>query len=200
VAIDDGSTDESLQLLLRLQSSLGDRFVVRTQSNIGHGQTCLRGYREACDRKIPYVFQVDSDGQCDPQYFFRLWRLRNSADVVYGYRKRRHDGLRRVVASYVLRMTLLATAGVYCVDANVPYRFMRTCNLASHLNRIPASFALANVALAVLLRKDPTWKHAYVPITFRERYGGEPSVPMGKFGQKAIELSRQLRELSHRTA
>jgi dolichol-phosphate mannosyltransferase len=200
LAIDDGSTDRSLEILLNLRTALGDRFIVRSQPNSGHGQTCLRGYREACEQAIPYVFQIDSDGQCDPQYFFRLWRLKDKADVVYGHRKTRQDGFKRVAASYLLRFTLLATAGVFCVDANVPYRFMRTEKLRPVLDRIPISFGLANIALAVLLRKDPAWRHAYVPIVFRERYGGEPSVPLGRFGEKATELNKQLRALLRASA
>jgi dolichol-phosphate mannosyltransferase len=195
LAIDDGSTDNTAAILSRLREQLGPRFEILAQANQGHGQSCLVGYREACRRGIPYVFQLDSDGQCDPQYFFRFWRDREKADVIYGRRARRDDGWRRVVASWVLRGTLLATARANCVDANVPYRLMRTAQLDEKLDRIPAEFHLANVALAVLLRRDPHWRHAAVPIHFRQRYGGEPSVALGQFGEKAGELVRQLREL-----
>lgn len=194
-AINDGSTDDSQKVLNRLRQQLGERFEVLEQKNMGHGQSCLNGYRVACEREIPYVFQIDSDGQCDPQYFFRFWRLRDSHDVVYGARKRRDDGWRRTIASQVLRLTLLALTGENCVDANVPYRLMRTKRLREVVDRIPPNFFLSNVALAVLLKKDPAWRHAAVPIHFRERYGGEPSVRLGKFGEKAKELADQLREL-----
>jgi len=63
------------------------------------------------------------------------------------------------------------------------------------IDRIPADFFLANVGLAVLLRKDSSWRHGSVPIRFRERYGGEPSVALGKFGEKARQLARQIRSL-----
>jgi glycosyltransferase involved in cell wall biosynthesis len=195
-AINDGSTDGTLELLKRLQSQLGPKLEVRTHANIGHGQSCLAGYREACKRSIPFVFQIDSDGQCDPQYFFRFWRDRHKFDVIYGRRKIREDGWRRVVASHVLRATLLVTARVNCLDANVPYRLMRTQRLIPVLDLVPTSFFLANVALAVLLRRERACRHGYVPIRFRERYGGEPSVALGHFGHRALELRRQLQSLS----
>jgi dolichol-phosphate mannosyltransferase len=195
LAINDGSTDGTAQILLRLRDQLGPRFEILDQTNKGHGQSCLVGYREACRRDVPFVFQIDSDGQCDPQYFFRFWRERKKFDVIYGHRKKREDGWRRVVASQVLRAALLLGARVNCVDANVPYRLMRTTNLEKILDRIPQDFFLANVALAVLLRRDSAWHHASIPIRFRERYGGEPSVKLAKFGEKARELTNQLQRL-----
>jgi len=196
LAINDGSNDGTAQILARLRDQLGPRFEILEQKNMGHGQSCLTGYREAGRRGIPFVFQIDSDGQCDPQYFFRFWREREKFDVIYGQRVRRADGWRRIVASQILRATLLLGAGVNCIDANVPYRLMRTTHLEALLDRIPADFFLANVALAVLLRREHSWRHGSIPISFRERYGGEPSVGLNKFSKKAHELIAQLRRIA----
>lgn len=195
LALDDGSTDATPQILTRLREQLGPRLEIRRHTNRGHGQTCLEGYRAAIERGIPFVLQIDSDGQCDPQYFFRFWRLREKADVIYGLRKVRDDGWRRKCASVVLKLMLLFVRGTWCEDANVPYRLMHTAVLGSHLAAIPADFSLANIALATLLKRDPDVRHGCVPIRFRERYGGEPHVPLARFGGKAFELVSQLRAL-----
>lgn len=195
LAINDGSTDETQTTLQRLRDQLGSRMEIVSRENRGHGQSCLQGYQMVLERNIPWILQIDSDGQCDPQYFFRFWRLREKYDVIYGYRARRDDGWRRVLASWVLRFTLLGVVGCWCVDPNVPYRMMKTTCMKNHLDRIPSEFFLANVALAVLLRKDSSVRHGQLPIRFRERYGGEPSVKLGKFGGKAFELVKQLRGL-----
>lgn len=195
LAINDGSQDGTGEILKRLREQLGPRLEIYDRANRGHGQSCLEGYRIACDRGIPFVFQIDSDGQCDPQYFFRFWRNRDKFDVIYGFRRNRDDGWRRKLASIVLKMVLLIFGGVRCVDSNVPYRLMRTSILPGKLEKIPADFFLANVGLAVVLRRDKTIRHGKVRIGFRERYGGEPSVRMGKFGEKAIELIKQVRRL-----
>jgi dolichol-phosphate mannosyltransferase len=195
LAIDDGSKDRTPQILARLRDQLGSRLEIHTHTNRGHGQSCVAGYRLALQRRTTFVLQIDSDGQCDPQYFFRFWRMREQSDVIYGKRGRREDGWRRVVASFILKWTLFIFAHVLCVDANVPYRLMRTEKLASVLAKIPEDFFLANVALAVLLRRQPGIRHHAIPIRFRERYGGEPSVALGKFGEKARELIAQVRRL-----
>jgi dolichol-phosphate mannosyltransferase len=194
LAIDDGSTDETPKILKQLRRSLGVRLDVISRPNKGHGQSCLQGYRVACSRKIPYVLQIDSDGQCDPSYFCGFWDKRTEFDVIYG-RRTREDGLRRIIASRFLRSMLYQLFDANCVDPNVPYRLMSTAKCAKTFERIPPDFALANVALALLLRKDAHVRHGDVPIRFLERYGGEPSVPFYKFAVKALELFRQLRRL-----
>lgn len=195
LAINDGSTDNTGEILGQLRTKFGDRLEILDRENRGHGQSCLQGYRMAIERGIPYVFQLDSDGQCDPQYFFRFWRDRERYDVIYGVRKRRDDGWRRVVASVVLRLTLLVFCRANCADANVPYRLMRVSACENAIQKIPPVFFLANVGLAVLLRHTPGIRQGQVSIRFRERYGGEPSVPLSKFASRAEEMIRQLKKL-----
>ena len=195
LAIDDGSSDGTLALLEQLRAQFGERFEIHSRPNRGHGQSCVEGYAIAAGRGIPWVLQIDSDGQCDPQYFFRFWRLREGSDVIYGLRTRRDDGWRRIVASMVLRAYILVLFQTVCLDANVPYRLMRTAAIAPFLPKIPASFSLANIGLAILLKNDPALRHAYVPFHFRERYGGEPSVKFSLFGRKAVDLYRDIRRM-----
>ena len=194
LAIDDGSTDETLENLKALQGELGARLEWISRENRGHGQTCIQGYRIALERKIPYIFQIDSDGQSDPQYFHYFWERREQFDVIYGKRTRQ-DGFRRVVASLILRYALRVLAKVDCVDANVPYRLMDTVACGEAIRRIPSEINLANIALAVCLKRDPKIRHGYIPIGFPPRHGGEASVPFSKFAVKASELFRQLKEM-----
>jgi hypothetical protein len=100
------------------------------------------------------------------------------------------------MASWILRIVLFAVSGQWCVDANVPYRLIKTSVLTEIVNRIPSKFHLANVALSVLLKKNKKVTHSVIPIRFRERYGGEPSVKLKNFGSKALELIKQLKEIT----
>ena len=195
LAIDDGSKDGSLVALRRLQEQWGPRFQVITRPNRGHGQTCLEGYRSAAAIGAPYVFQIDSDGQCDPRYFSSLWRLREQFSVAYGVRVKRDDGLARVFVSRVVRLMLLVAFQVNCRDANTPYRLMKTNQVMEAVNRIPPDFGLANIALAVLLAGDKTCSHGFVPIRFRQRSGGQSSVKSSMLGRKAFELYRDIRKM-----
>lgn len=190
--LDDGSTDHSPAILEEWQrKSSAGRVETMRHANKGHGQTCLEGYRIACQRGVPWVFQIDSDGQCDPAYFSALWGQRVTHDVVYGHRTKRRDGWRRVMASSLVRLVVRAASGADCIDANVPYRLMRTANLSTLVDSIPPDFDLANIALAVQIKRAG-WRECAVPIIFRSRAGGEPSVPLTRFAVKARELFGQL--------
>src|SRR5271170_5756740 len=63
LVVDDGSTDATPARLAALD---WPELRVHRHSNRGHGQSCLVGYIEAEKMGAPYVFQIDSDGQCDP--------------------------------------------------------------------------------------------------------------------------------------
>ena len=190
--LDDGSTDRTPDVIAQfVQAESGGRIRVRRHENMGHGQTCLAGYREACWSGSPWVFQIDSDGQCDPAYFSAVWAARHDHEVVYGRRTVRHDGWTRVLASVLVRGLVRIAAGVRCPDANVPYRLMSTARLLPLVDTVPSGFDLANIALAVQIKRAG-WREGTVPIVFRPRAGGEPSVPLIRFAGKALELFGQL--------
>jgi glycosyltransferase involved in cell wall biosynthesis len=190
--LDDGSKDKSAEIIADwVRENAAGRVTSLRHPNIGHGQTCLEGYRRACWSGVPWVLQIDSDGQCDPSFFPAVWDQRLGHDVVYGQRTRRRDGWKRVMASGLVRAVVKMTTGCNCVDANVPYRLMSTAKLLPLVDSIPTNFDLANIALAVQIRRAG-WRETSVPIVFRARTGGEPSVPLARFAGKALELFAQL--------
>src|SRR2546425_92097 len=65
-AINDGSKDETAKILASLRAELGPRLRVVNKTNSGHGLTCREGYELALAEGTEWIFQIDSDGQCDP--------------------------------------------------------------------------------------------------------------------------------------
>jgi dolichol-phosphate mannosyltransferase len=197
LAIDDGSTDETTAALGRLRKEWGDRLEYIRQANSGHGPAILKGYRMAIERQVPWIFQIDSDGQCDPEFFPQLWQARENHDFIAGYRTRREDGLGRVFISTVLRGVVFLISGVNCPDANVPYRLMRTAAIAPLVEKIPQDCFFTNVGLSVLAVRARL-RIAAMPITFRARQGGKTTVPYRKMAMHAVNLYRNLRKILHR--
>jgi glycosyltransferase involved in cell wall biosynthesis len=61
IAVNDGSSDGTLAVLRAT-----DAVVVDQQPNQGKGAALKRGFREALDRGVTAVIQLDADGQHDP--------------------------------------------------------------------------------------------------------------------------------------
>jgi glycosyltransferase involved in cell wall biosynthesis len=189
LVVDDGSTDATPQ---RLAALTWPELRVLRHTNRGHGQSCLAGYIEAERMGAEFLFQVDSDGQCEPAGFAGVWESRGLAASVYGRRRSRDDGLGRRVVSSVLRASLKLTRGTKLNDTNVPFRLYRTRLAAAAARRIPADFNLANIAMALLLEAEGFIE---VPIHFRDRIGGQAAVRLWGFAPKAVQLHRDLHRL-----
>ena len=190
--INDGSTDGTWATIdgLCAQSTVLEGL---DKANSGHGQSCVRGYREALARGADWVFQIDSDGQCDPQYFPALWALRDSHPAVMGRRVTRDDGLARRLISQVCRLAVRLASGVDVADANVPYRLIRADVLGQVVEGLPGDFGLANILVAVILQQALGAQLRYVEIGFRDRRGGTASVKWSGFARQGRRLFRELR-------
>ncbi|MEO8275034.1 MAG: glycosyltransferase family 2 protein [Thermoanaerobaculia bacterium] len=190
LAINDGSRDRTLEKLRAIERA-NPEVTVRDQANAGHGASCIAGYRLALSSGADWVLQIDSDGQCDPRYFAAFWEARRNAPVIFGYRVRRDDGWSRWAISRVVSLVSWLAAGIWVGDANVPYRLMRAAELSRAVEAMPADIQLANVLIALRLQRAPGI--AWIPIRFRERHGGTPSIRAGSFAHQGRLLYRQLR-------
>ena len=188
---DDGPTEGTPA---RLAALAWPELRVHRHTNRGHGQSCLVGYIEAAATGAAYVFQIDSDGQCDPAWFAGVWALREKAASIYGRRRTRDDGIARWLISRVLRASLKVARRTRLNDTNVPYRLYRAPLAAAAARRIPADFNLANIAMALLLEPEGFLE---VPIHFRDRMGGHPTVRLWGFVPKALRLHRDVYRLGH---
>lgn len=178
LVIDDGSKDETFQILKKLKEKMPKLLVVK-KPNSGHGATVLYGYQYALNEGADYIFQTDSDGQTRPEEFEEFWKLRVDYDMVIGHRKKRQDGWSRIIVTKVLKLVIQICFGVTVIDANTPFRLMNAAVLKKQMKYVPEGFHLPNVLIAVIYEKKNI-KTKYIPITFRPRQGGENSIHLGK--------------------
>ena len=121
IIINDGSTDDTHKKLKKIKSNF---LIYINQKNIGHGNTCFKGYKLAL-KKYDLIFQIDSDNQCDPKYFKYFIKSIDHEDAVFGNRVTREDGILRIIFSKVLSIIIFLRTFVYIKDANVPYRMIK---------------------------------------------------------------------------
>ncbi len=192
VALNDGSRDQTHEILLKLESEQADLLCVVSKPNSGHGITCRIGYDIAVSSTAEWILQIDSDGQCDPKHFADFWARRERSDCIFGLRTSRDDGIARVVTSAICRVASSLICGQDLKDPNVPYRLMKREALQKALRYIPPNFNIHNVALTYVLKKLPGLKWDYVAIHFPDRKAGENSINVLKVVTWGAEMLLEL--------
>lgn len=190
--VNDGSKDDS-ETIAKSLALRNPSIKIISHPNRGHGQSCIAGYRYAVNHDAAWIFQIDSDGQCDPHYFQRFWNQRTDKYALYGYRKVREDGRIRFYISRVTSIYTWLATGTWVPDPNVPYRLMPKQILSSSIKEIPSYVYMANICLAYRMQKIGAIK--WLEINFLKRIGGTPSAKILQIMRRGFELFIQLRNL-----
>lgn len=188
IIINDGSTDDTHKKLKKIKSNF---LIYINQKNIGHGNTCFKGYKLALKKKYDLIFQIDSDNQCDPKYFKYFIKSIDHEDAVFGNRVTREDGILRIIFSKVLSIIIFLRTFVYIKDANVPYRMIKRKNLEKVIKEIPYSVELKNVYLSYLIKKN--YKIHWIDINFRKRLFGKTNYNFMRLALMIINLLFRLK-------
>src|SRR5262249_15703353 len=109
IIVDDGSTDESFDILARLQSTDARLRVIRFRRNFGQTAAFAAGFDYARGRLI---VTADGDLQNDPRDIPPMVdTLERGYDIVCGWRKDRKDALlsRRLPSAIANRLISIAT-------------------------------------------------------------------------------------------
>ncbi len=97
IVCEDGSIDDTQAILHKLSSIYPIKLMTGNERK-GYSRAVSDGMK-AMD--APFLLCLDSDGQCEPRDFWKFWELRESNDVLIGWRVHRADpGLRRVLSRF----------------------------------------------------------------------------------------------------
>jgi len=133
IVVDNASTDNTVALVEAFaQKQCGVR-TVRHAKNLGYAHSNLTGFRSATG---DIVAVSDSDGQhtlADLPLF--LARIRSGSDIVYGWRKERHDPVLRKVISAGLNVSSKLLLGWKFHDINCGFRVV-TAEVARSLVKV----------------------------------------------------------------
>ncbi len=170
VAIDDASTDESLEILNRY-----DVPTIALFENLGYGAAIQTGYKYAVAKEYDYLIQVDGDGQHDPRFLPMIRQKLARHDFVIGSRFLEHDSMPfppqrklyqgtafRRIGIRLFRMLLYAMTRISVSDPTSGYVGMnRKCLRFLSGDRYPHDFPDADVLLTLILNQ---FKLCEVPV------------------------------------
>ena len=89
IFVDDGSVDQTYEVLRRAQKEICDLTIIRLKKNLGQTPAFSAGFSYATG---DYIISMDGDLQNDPQDIPRLLEaIEKKYDAVCGWRKHRHD-------------------------------------------------------------------------------------------------------------
>jgi glycosyltransferase involved in cell wall biosynthesis len=145
IVVNDGSQDDSAQVLAGLQQSWPRLRVVTHEHNRGYGGALQSGFAAATKE---LVFYTDGDGQYDPSELACLVdALTADDDVVQGWKEKRHDPWYRTVIGWSYCQAIRLAFGLSTRDIDCDFRLIRRRVLESFpLTRTGGSITVELVA------------------------------------------------------
>jgi len=181
IAVDDGSKDDSLEVLRELKENEPNLRIISFRRNFGQTAAFAAGFDLSRGR---YVITMDADGQNDPADISRLLDVMDEGyDIVSGWRKdRKEPFLSRRLPSMIANRIIGRSTGVVLHDYGCSLKIYhrdvaKHVNLYGELHRFIPALA-SNVGVRV----------AEVPVNDRPRVYGESKYNISKTVRVVLDL------------
>jgi glycosyltransferase involved in cell wall biosynthesis len=122
IVVNDGSRDNTAQVLAERQRRYPQLRVITHEKNKGYGGALKSGFYNATKE---LVFYTDGDGQYDPTEMLCLLPHIEQCDIVQGYKLGRADGLHRLVAGKLYGNFARFLFRLKIRDVDCDFRLMR---------------------------------------------------------------------------
>ena len=124
IFVDDGSSDNSWEVIQRLSQEHDNVRGVRLRANFGKAMALAAGFQAA---RGGIVITMDADLQDDPADLPTfIAKVRSGTDVVVGWKVDRKDPLNRRLLSFVFNGTVRKVTGVHLHDMNCGFKAYRS--------------------------------------------------------------------------
>lgn len=144
IFIDDGSNDNTFEILKKIQKQDSRIKIIRLRGNFGKSVALQIGFEQA---KGDLVITMDADLQDNPKEIPKfLKKIDEGYDLVSGWKKKRFDPWHKVMPSKILNFITLKLTGVMLHDINSGFKVYRkevveNLNLYGELYRFIPIFA-----------------------------------------------------------
>jgi glycosyltransferase involved in cell wall biosynthesis len=191
IVVNDGSPDQTGEVLAELASIYPSVRVVTHVKNRGYGGALQSGFAAATKDAI---FYTDGDAQYDPREMASLWRaLSDDVDWVNGYKISRSDPLHRIVIGRIYHHTVRLLFGFKVRDVDCDFRLVRR----SVFDRVKLEKTSGVICLEMMKKfHDFGFTFAEVPVRHYHRaYGKSQFFNFPRLFKTAIDVARLWVEL-----
>ena len=159
ILVDDGSTDESWEVILKLKEEFSFIKALRFSRNYGKAAGLQAAFEAA---KGDVVITMDADLQDSPDEIPELVRMirEDGFDLVSGWKKKRYDPLSKTLPTKLYNWATRKVSGIHLHDFN--------CGLKAYRSRVVKSIELYGDM------------HRYIPVLAKR-------VGYGNIGEKVVE-------------
>jgi len=167
VVVNDGSVDQTGDILIELEKWIPELRVVHHASNQGYGSALRSGFARATKE---LVFYTDGDAQFDPRELTLLLEaLTPDVDYVSGYKRHRADPALRVVLGRPYHALLRQAFGLKLRDVDCDFRLFRR----SVLERLELHGTNGTFGIELLKKlEDARFRFREVPVNHYPRVWG----------------------------
>jgi glycosyltransferase involved in cell wall biosynthesis len=179
VAVDDGSDDQSVDVLRSLENEFGDAFkLVRHPYNKGNGATIKTGIKNASGEAI---ICMDCDGQHDPEDILKMLPFLGEYDLIVGARPFKKDGTwYRNLANKFYNGLASRLTDFKIEDLTSGFRIFKADVVKKFYHLFPQRFSYPTTSTLALLKGGYNIK--YVPINIQPRKAGASKIRLFRDG------------------
>jgi glycosyltransferase involved in cell wall biosynthesis len=179
VAVDDGSDDQSVDVLRSLESEFGSAFkLVRHPYNKGNGATIKTGIKNASGEAI---ICMDCDGQHDPEDILKMLPYLGEYDLIVGARPFKKDGTwYRNLANKFYNGLASRLTDFKIEDLTSGFRIFKADVVKKFYHLFPQRFSYPTTSTLALLKGGYNIK--YVPINIQPRKAGASKIRLFRDG------------------
>ena len=186
ILVDDGSEDDSAQVVDRLAAADGRIKAVHHGVNRGYGAALNTGFTHSTG---DLVFYTDGDGQYDPRELERLLDHLDGADVVSGFKRSRSDHALRVFEGRFYHVCSRVVFGLFDRDIDCDFRLLRR-HVVRHI--LPLESTGGAVGTEILWKvHNAAWRVTEVAVHHYPRpYGRSQFFRARRIAHAVYELTR----------
>jgi len=168
IVLDDGSHDDSVQVLEEVKCAIPQLRVIEHDQPSGYGGNVRAGIAVSTKE---WVFYTDGDAQYDSREIkFLVEALRPGVDVVNGWKLKRRDPLHRVLIGLAYQYFVKLIFGLTIRDVDCDFRLMRR----SIFDVVQLESVTGTITFEMVKKiQDAGFKFAEVPVHhYYRQYGG----------------------------